>query len=202
MLPTQFVRRPLAAPAALALATLALTAAACGPSERATPTAPQAERLIGAAFPDAEIRVREINRAEQTLRVPAEFNEADVVFVMAAGPDDWEITGVEQGGNTYTVEQLGDIAATMTVMRAVSDALEAYQAATGGYPMLDDLVGLRQLVPDYYPADGSMEDVWGSPFRYRVQGEDYTMTSTGPDGEAGSRDDIILITGSFVGGGV
>jgi hypothetical protein len=132
------------------------------------------------------------------LRIPAEFGEADVIFLMHAGEEEWEITGVEQGGSTYTVEQLGEIAATMEVMRDLSDGLEACMEATGSYPILDDLVGLRELVPDYYSADGSLEDAWGNAFRYRLQGDDYTVTSTGPDGEAGSTDDIILITGSFV----
>lgn len=184
----------------LALAAMAFAVAACGPSELATPSAPQAERLLAAAFPQANIRVREVTRTEQSLRIPAEFGEADVIFLMHAGEEEWDITGVEQGGNTYTVEQLGQIETTMEVMRALSDGLEACMTATGSYPALDDLVGLRELVPDYYPADGSLEDAWGSPFRYRLQGDDdYTVTSTGPDGEAGSRDDIILITGSFVG---
>jgi len=183
----------------LVVAAMALAVGACGPGELTTPSASQAERLIGAAFPEASIRVREVSRTEQALRIPAEFGEADVIFLMNAGEEEWEITGVEQGGSTYTVVQLGEIAATMEVMRALSDGLEACQVATGGYPVLDDLVGLRELVPDYYPAEGSMEDAWGSAFRYRLQGDDYTVTSTGPDGEAGSRDDIILITGSFVG---
>jgi len=182
----------------LVVAAMALAVSACGPSELATPSAPQAERLLGATFPEASIRVREVNRAEQSLRIPAEFNEADVIFLMQAGEEEWQVTGVEQGGSTYTVEQLGEIAGTMQTMRALSDGLEACMAATGSYPLLDDLVGLRELVPDYYPADGAMEDAWGSAFRYRLQGDDYTVTSTGPDGEAGSTDDIILITGSFV----
>lgn len=180
---------------------VAALAAACGPTELATPSAAQAERLVSATFPDTTIRVREVTRSEQTLRIPAEFNEADVIFLMEAGEEDWVMTGVEQGGNTYTVDQLRDIAATMEVMRALSDALERYRADTGSFPVLDDLVGLRELVPDYYPAQGGMEDAWGSAFRYRVQGDDdYTVTSTGPDGVSGSRDDIILITGSFVEG--
>ena len=182
----------------LLVAALALTVAACGPSELATPSAAQAERLVGATFPEASIRVREVNRSGPALRVPAEFNEADVIFLLRAGDEEWEMTGVEQGGNTYTVEQLGQIASTMAVMRSLSDGLEAYMAAKGSYPALDDLVGLRDLVPDYYPEDGSMRDAWGEAFRYRPQGDDYTVTSTGPDGAVGSRDDIILITGSFV----
>ena len=88
----------------------------------------------------------------------------------------------------------------MRVMRALSDALENFRTDRGAFPALDDLVGLRDLVPDFYPEDGGMEDACGEAFRYRPQGEDYTITSTGPDRDAGSQDDIILITGTFVTG--
>lgn len=182
----------------VALSTVAL--AACGPTELATPSAQQAERIIRDAFPDASVTVREVARDESTLRVPAALNEGDVVFVMAAGEEEWSITGIEQAGRTYTVEEIGQIQETMQIMRALSDALEAYLADEGQYPLLDDQVGLRELVPDYYPADGAMDDAWGVPLRYRLQGEDYNITSTGPDGAPGSPDDIILITGNFVSG--
>lgn len=179
---------------------VAAAAVGCGPSELTTPSAAQVERLITEAFPDMSVRVREVNRSEQTLTVPAEFNEADVVFRLEAGESEWQIAGVEQAGNTYTVDELRDIATTMTTMRALSDGLEAFRVDSGAFPLLDDLVGLGELVPDYYPADGSMTDAWGEAFRYRPQGEDYTITSTGLDRQAGTPDDIILITGTFVDG--
>lgn len=192
----QFAFRP------AALLAIALTAAvtACGPGELATPTASQVETLIREQFPQAEIRVREVARSDQELRVPAEFNGADVIFVLAATADAWSVQHVEQGGSAYTVEQLGDIATSMAVMRDISDALEAYQQANGNYPLLDDQVGLRELVPDFYPADAPMQDAWGTPLRYRIQGDDYIVTSTGPDAELATSDDIILITGTFVQG--
>ncbi len=179
---------------------LAVLGAACGPAELPTPSTSAAERLITAQFADANVTVREVSRSEGTLRVPAEFNSADVIFVLIPGGSGWEIAHVEQGGNSYTVEQLHEIAATMQLMSDLSDGLESYLADEGSYPMLDDQVGLRQLVPGYYqhPEGELLIDVWGTPLRYRVQGVDYTMTSTGPDGQLGSSDDIILITGTFV----
>lgn len=172
--------------------------AACGPGELATPTGTDAEAIVRGVFPDATVRVREVNREESTLRVPAEFNGADVIFVMHAGEESWQVDSVEQGGNSYTVEQLGEIVQTMEIMRGLSDALEAFHAARGDYPMLDDLTGLGELVPEFYTAATPMQDAWGNALRYRHQGEDYTLTSSGPDGEPGSRDDILLITGTFV----
>ena len=192
----QFAFRPAVV---LAVAIIA-SATACGPGELATPTASQVETLIRGQFPQAEIRVREVGRSGEELRVPAEVNGADVIFVLVAAPDAWSVQHVEQGGSAYTVEQLGDIATSMAVMRDISDALEAYQQRNGSYPLLDDQVGLRELVPDFYPADAPLQDAWGTPLRYRLQGDDYIVTSTGPDTELATSDDIILITGTFVQG--
>lgn len=186
--------------AAMALAACTVALAACGPSELATPSASQVETLIRGQFAQAEIRVREVNRDVAVVRAPAEFNGADVIFVLHAGPDAWELSHVEQGGNSYTVDQLDAIAASMATMRDVSNALEAYRTEKGSYPLLDDQVGLRELVPDFYAGDQSMADAWGTPLRYRLQGEDYIVTSTGPDAEISTSDDIILITGKFVQG--
>lgn len=177
---------------------LLLLIAACGPGELATPAATDAEALVKGVFPEAEVRVREVTREESVLQVPAEFNGADVIFVMQAGEAEWEIASVEQGGNSYTVDQLGQIAETMATMRSLSDALENFRAERGDYPLLDDLTGLDELVPDFYAAESGMTDSWGNGLRYRHQGEDYTLTSAGPDGEPNSSDDILLITGTFV----
>ncbi len=177
-----------------------LAASACGPGELATPSQPQARRIISNTFPEAEVIVREVNRSEHTLSVAAEFNGADVTFIMVARDQAWEIDRVEQGGNSYTIEQLRQIADTMAIMREISDALEAFREATGQFPLLDDQVGLLELVPNYYEYAPQMPivDAWDSPLRYRPQGQDYTITSEGPDRSNGTTDDIILITGSFV----
>ena len=177
---------------------LLLLIAACGPGELATPAATDAEAIVQEVFPEADVRVREVTRDESTLQVPAEFNGADVIFVMDAGESAWEIASVEQGGNSYTVEQLGEIAETMALMRKLSDALETFKAERGDYPLLDDLTGLGELVPDFYATEAGMQDTWGNALRYRHQGDDYTLTSSGPDGEPNSSDDILLLTGTFV----
>lgn len=182
-----------------ALAVSAALAAGCGPGELTSLSATQVERLVRDIYPQAEIRVREVQREDtDVLRAPAEFNGADVIFVFVAGEGAWTIAHIEQGGNSYTVEELDAIASAMAIMRDVSNALEAYHEATGSYPLLDDQVGLRELVPEYYPADGALVDAWGEPLRYRLQGDDYIVTSTGPDLAVATTDDIILITGNFV----
>lgn len=182
----------------LAVGVLALVA--CGPNELSTPSLLQVERIILDTFEGSEVSVREVVRTQESLRAAAELNGSDVTVVLGTRDRSWQVARIEQGGNAYTVGQLQEISATMVIMGELSDALENYREANGEFPLLDDQVGLLELVPDYFEHTPGMPllDVWQSPFRYRFQGEDYTITSEGPDRSIGTPDDVILITGSFV----
>lgn len=171
--------------------------AGCGPREVPTPTPEQVEALIEQAFPGSGATVGQLDRLENEVRAAVELDGADMVLVLQAGEGQWAIAGVEQGETAYTLEELGRIRTTVDLMDAVSDALTSYRDATGAFPALDDLVGLRELVPDHYSGSAEFNDGWGNPLRYRVQGDDYTLTSSGPDGEPATPDDVILVTGRF-----
>ncbi len=55
------------------------------------------------------------------------------------------------------------------------------------------------MVPDYLAEDTDVEDAWGNRFTYISEdGEDYKLVSFGPDREAGTQDDLILLSGEFV----
>ena len=180
---------------------LTLVTVACGPTELATLRPDEAERLVRTEFPDAEVTVQEISRSGDSLRATAEFNGGDVELAFSAGASGWTLETIELAGVVHTVRALREIAATMATMRALSDALAAYRQDRGSFPMLDDLVGLRELSPDYYPAAGDLEDYWGNAFRYRLQGADYTLRSAGADGQMLTQDDIVLVNAQFVAAG-
>lgn len=188
------MKRPTLRTAPLAIL---LLASGCAPGELPTPTPERVEELVQEAFPEAGVDVAGVDRLEAQVRAAVALDGADMVMVLEAGDDDWAIAGVEQGEASYTLEELGRIRATVDLLDAVSDALAAYRDANGAFPALDDRVGLRTLVPDHWDGDGDFIDGWGNPLRYRVQGEDYTLTSDGPDGEPSTPDDVILVTGSF-----
>jgi hypothetical protein len=184
-------------PCRFALCLLTVAAFGCGPAELATPTADEIEALLDGTFPRAAglVEVRGVERIENRVRARAEYAGSDVTVLMVAGESAWIVDGAEMGGSVYTTDQLHSIGDTLALLQGVSDALAVFRAETGTYPSLEDLVGLRELVPDYYSPDAGFDDGWGNGLRYRMQEDEYTLTSDGPDGRGGTTDDLFLITG-------
>ena len=176
-----------------------IVVAACAPSAPPPPTPEQVAAIAEATFPGAALTVHGVEPTERGVRAHAQLDGADVVLALERGDDAWTIIAIEQGERSYTIAQLLGFRQSVQLMAAVADALGAYHEARGEFPALDDLVGLRELIPDYYGGDPGFADGWGNPLRYRVQGADYTLTSSGPDGTPSTEDDIIRITGRFQG---
>lgn len=171
------------------------TLAACAPAELPTPTPQEVEEIVAMSFPNALVDVVAVQRSDSTVRAPARFRGSDVVLVLEEEDGQWAIRSVELGDASYDIDELEAIRQTMILMEDVSNALEEYASANGQIPQMDDLVGLEDLVPDYFPQERGFEDGWGTPLHYRIQGEDYVLTSAGPDGEVGTQDDIIIVRG-------
>lgn len=96
------------------------------------------------------------------------------------------------------------IAASKAQMTSIRTALRMYEIDLGRLPTTEQ--GLRALVDKPEPApknwkkylesDSALKDVWGNAFVYRCPGEknkgDYDLFSMGPDGKAGTADDISI----------
>ena len=93
------------------------------------------------------------------------------------------------------------VTAAITNISTLGTALDAFEVDTGSYPRGQD--GLQQLLvapPDvtgwrgpYLKSDIPL-DPWGHPYAYeypgRVNTNGYDIVSMGPDGQAGTADDI------------
>jgi len=92
------------------------------------------------------------------------------------------------------------ISKAMSDISTLDTTLEMYKADTGSYPTGDQ--GLQALVTNVaqsskwngpYIKNNLPNDPWGQPYNYRSPGEhstDYDVFSVGPDGQAGTQDDI------------
>jgi len=84
------------------------------------------------------------------------------------------------------------IAATRTSISAVGTAIDAYEVDNGIYPQ--SLLNLQTKGNENNWNGPYMKsppkDAWGNDFSYSVQGDSYKLISAGPDGQAGSSDDI------------
>lgn len=183
----------------LAVATVvSLVAVGCGGGP--TFTLEQASVLILAQFPDSDLQIRTVTIDEEGRGVAfARFNDEMWAFYFLPLEDNWALDAVETGGSFYYLEDLEQISATMEMMIEAANALERYRAVNGGYPEGGNAEALSALVPDFTDVEGPITDAWDEPFSYDSDGVDYTIISNGADKTAGTRDDIILHDGDFVG---
>lgn len=79
-------------------------------------------------------------------------------------------------------------------------ALTMYTVHDGTVPTQSE--GLAALLADGSITPAELTDPWGRPFRYEVLGEDweFRVTSNGPDGVAGTPDDVWVGTEGEIGG--
>lgn len=92
------------------------------------------------------------------------------------------------------------ISSAASTVSTLDGELEKYKLDTGEYPTMDE--GLTVLEKNTssnpkwngpYVKNGLAKDPWGNDYNYRVPSEhdgDYDVFSSGPDGQAGSADDI------------
>ena len=81
--------------------------------------------------------------------------------------------------------------ATLQSIGQITQACEVYRMKTGrGFPKsLDDLT---TAINDEEPLlkAGSLNDGWGEPFEYKLEGKKYTVRSAGADGQMNTEDDL------------
>lgn len=79
---------------------------------------------------------------------------------------------------------------TLTSIGQINSAIQVYKMNTGRLPKsLDDLtVGINDEEPMLKA--GALNDAWGMPFEYKVDGRKYSIISAGPDGTLGTEDDL------------
>ena len=78
---------------------------------------------------------------------------------------------------------------------ALAAALEAFRRERGFYVVADSSAALvDQLNPRYTP-DVIRIDPWHRPYEYTGTRDTYALRSLGPDGKAGTDDDITLTGG-------
>lgn len=176
--------------------------AACGGSEP-TFTQEQAQALITAQWPDSELVMRNAYIDEDGRGVAfARFDGDPWEFYFQPTADGgWQLEAVSVDGGLYNLADLEQTSATMLLMSAAAEALGRYQAANESFPAGESAEALVVLFPEYLPEETQRHDAWGQDFVYDSDGSDYTLVSVGADGEEGTRDDIILHTGEFVGPG-
>jgi general secretion pathway protein G len=97
--------------------------------------------------------------------------------------------------------QQAKVTAAMSQINSFELALDAFEVDNGYYPKtgaLDDLVNQPGNAPGWkgpYLKKGIPPDPWGNPYTYEYPGKHnvngYDIMSMGPDGHAGTDDDVV-----------
>ena len=120
----------------------------------------------------------------------AGFTLVEILLVVAILGILAGVAVVSLKGRTKTAS----IQATRTSIQAIGTAIDTYEVDNGIYPQsLQNLLtkGNESNWNGPYMKDGRMpKDAWGTDFSYSLQGENYKLSSAGPDGQSGSADDI------------
>jgi type II secretion system (T2SS) protein G len=99
-----------------------------------------------------------------------------------------------------TAIQKEKVLRTAADMRTLAGAIDAFRRDKGGYVTAE--TG-RALVDALYPAYLTpiiRLDAWSNEFEYRGSRNGYRLASSGPDGQPGTGDDIVIENGSLVSG--
>lgn len=127
------------------------------------------------------------------------FTLMEVLLVLAI----LVILGSLVGVSIFQMQKNANVRATKTQIGMLEKALTAYQVDMGSYPSSQQGLDALMAVPadarngakwsGPYLEKQIPADPWGNPFTYELTSPDqFHITSAGPDGAAGTADDITI----------
>lgn len=117
---------------------------------------------------------------------------------------EWRIQAVRLGDRDWiSLDEIlagineGRRRTTTDAMQKLVEAVEKYRSSNGSLPNATDIVGLTDILHPIYMRDLVREDGWGNPIIYEVTGPSaFRLISRGADALPGTRDDIVVTSGS------
>lgn len=126
-------------------------------------------------------------------------------FKLEKSGDQWIVSEIRlDRGRWVRIDEIyerlleNQIKRTHQEMNLVALGLERFRLYNAGYPGARDLMQLMEQIYPKYISKMVVDDAWANPLVYRLEGPTrYTITSTGPDGKLGTKDDIVMSGGEY-----
>jgi general secretion pathway protein G len=87
----------------------------------------------------------------------------------------------------YRQAQIDTAETTAKTIRQAAALWRSLKGGAGECPTVSRLIEEKEIDPS-----STTEDPWGSPFVISCTEDDVTVSSPGPDGKQGSKDDIVV----------
>ena len=151
------------------------------------------------------VHIKSISAMGKDAIVEAQF---DAAFRLSLDKDGkWQAVEVRTGDRRWESIELIQTAVrkekalrTGAELRTIATALAAFRRTNGSYVRADTCAALMDNLAPQYVASIIRLDAWSREFDYKGTAEGYRLASLGPDGKAGTDDDIVLENGRLVKG--
>jgi type II secretion system (T2SS) protein G len=161
-------------------------------------------QALGLDKPD-NVHIKNISRTGGEAIVEAQF---DATFRFTAGKDGkWQAAEVRAGDRKWesielmrTAIQKEKTLRTSADLRTLATALEAYRRDNGSYVHAGTCSALLDNLSPKYLGSVIRLDAWSREFDYKGESGSYRLASLGPDGKAGTGDDIVFENGRLING--
>ncbi|HZS47451.1 MAG TPA: type II secretion system protein GspG [Blastocatellia bacterium] len=125
--------------------------------------------------------------------------EIETAFKFSRSKTGWEVTDIRAGDSQWESVALMKAAfdkektlRTQQELSSLKIAIEAYRRERGRLVPARNIVELTDVLAPNFMPDVIRLDAWGRPLIYTTAGTGYQLSSAGPDGKAGTADDIVI----------
>jgi citrate lyase beta subunit len=158
-------------------------------------------RMAGIELPSDAVRVKEISTAGNTALVVAQVETAFRVVKDDKGK--WRVAEIRTGDRRW--EDLDTLMKALNVektararaeLESIATALESFRRDRGGYLDSKSEAALVDILNPRYLARVIRVDPWHQPYQYEGAPSNFVLRSSGPDGKAGTDDDVTVASGA------
>ncbi len=147
----------------------------------------------------------------QVKKIEAGFGGSAVVeaqietsFRVKKEKNGWQIAEVRLGDRQWESFELIEEAVkrekarrTTALLQKLAEGLTAYQKERGQFAATDEITELLDYLSPRYLSAAPRFDLWGKQFEYRGSASGYRLSSAGPDGKNGTKDDLVIENGAI-----
>jgi hypothetical protein len=159
------------------------------------------QHLGGAEFARNQVRIKSVNGGVGSGGTMVEAQiETAVRFTEQNG--EWRAAEIRLGDRHWESVDLileavrrEKIRRTEAMLSRIAEGLEAYRRERGSYVVAENLDGLINALDQRFLDPRVRFDLWQQPLSYRGTATTFRLSSSGPDRQPGTSDDLVVANG-------